>query len=378
MNHIFIKILSPQSNADIRLTEQDLYVLKSDAVKHNLLLLVYTQLEKFFKEHKNNSFIGEFLEELKPLYFKSISRSAIQEGVEREIVSLLDKYNIKAIVIKGNEIAKEIYNNPNCRTSTDVDILIRRSDALKMHEILSGAGYRNMINFPLKYSLHRLHQATYFHPVTRVPIEMHWNFGIPYLFHLNSEEIWEETIANDAGTLQLSPGMVMIMLLIHHHFHSFRELKILVDLLWGFYKYDREVDWHLFIRKIRKIGLIKTTQITLNQIQRLWSETAHKMQFFQILSSELSGTGLKVPDFVMSYFTMDLETNNIPNIYKDKLVARFCLDRWTDTVLSFPRTLFPVPEAIKEYYSDRRNWTLPYNYFRFIKWRVKDWTQLSR
>jgi len=43
-------------------------------------------------------------------------------------------------------------------------------------------------------------------------------------------------------------------------------------------------------------------------------------------------------------------------------------------MLSYFKTLFPVPEAIKELYGDRRNFTLPLNYLRFIKWRVREWT----
>ena len=62
-----------------------------------------------------------------------------------------------------------------------------------------------------------------------------------------------------------------------------------------------------------------------------------------------------------------------PNFYKDKLIERLALDRLSTTVLSYFRTLFPVPEAIKELYKDRRNWYLPFNYLKFIKWRVKEW-----
>lgn len=172
--------------------------------------------------------------------------------------------------------------------------------------------------------------------------------------------------------------MIMIMLLVHHHTHSFRELKILVDILWAFHKYEDVIDWNLFAQKIRKIGLLKSTQIILSQVQSLWKETAEKMKSFQILQKELEDIGCRVPKFLLSYFQMDIDRKNIPNIYKDKLIARFALDRWPDILLSFPRTLFPVPEAIKEIYKDKRNLTLPFNYMRFIKWRVGDWTGVKR
>jgi hypothetical protein len=70
---------------------------------------------------------------------------------------------------------------------------------------------------------------------------------------------------------------------------------------------------------------------------------------------------------------MDINRNNLSTIYKDKLIARFALDRWSTIIFSFFKTLFPFPVAIKELYRDKRNWSLPFNYVRFIKWRVKEW-----
>jgi hypothetical protein len=80
------------------------------------------------------------LGELKGLYLKSIVLSVKQEAIEEKIKSLLRSKGVPAVAIKGNEIAKEIYNDPNCRTSSDVDILIKRSHTFKVHDILLNAG----------------------------------------------------------------------------------------------------------------------------------------------------------------------------------------------------------------------------------------------
>jgi hypothetical protein len=42
-------------------------------------------------------------------------------------------------------------------------------------------------------------------------------------------------------------------------------------------------------------------------------------------------------------------------------------------VFSFVKALFPVTKAIKALYDDKRNWTLPFNYLKFIRWRLKEW-----
>jgi hypothetical protein len=206
-------------------------------------------------------------------------------------------------------------------------------------------------------------------------IEMHWNFGLPYFFRLSSEEIWDDVIFTDSGKPRLSSEMIVIMLLIHHHSHSYRELKILVDILWALHKYKDEIDWYTFSNKLRKIGLIKTTQITLNQIQNLWKDSPDEILSIKTLEQAIQTSGHKDPKFLLSYFQMDVDRDYHPQVYKDKLVSRFALDRRAMIILSFVKTLFPVPQAIKELYGDMRNWTLPFNYLKFIRWRVKEWTR---
>jgi hypothetical protein len=85
-----------------------------------------------------------------------------------------------------------------------------------------------------------------------------------------------------------------------------------------------------------------------------------------------------VPRYLSEYFQMDLDMDYAPQLYKDKLVARFALDSFSTTSLSFFKTLFPVPGAIKELYRDSRNCALPMNYLKFIAWRVGEWTKKTQ
>ncbi|MFA6055918.1 MAG: nucleotidyltransferase family protein, partial [Thermodesulfovibrionales bacterium] len=303
---------------------------------------------------------------------KSVSRSARQEAVENEVTSLLLEKGIRSIVIKGNRLANEIFQDPNCRVSSDIDILIPRVDAEKVDRILRERGYQGDAVAPVKYCLSRIHHAIYHHPGNNMLVEIHWHFGVPYFFRLTSDEIWRE-VANDSGAMMLSPEMTLVMLLIHHHSHSFRELKILVDILWTLYRYESVIDWRHFAMKIRKAGLVKTTLISLHQIKTLWKEAPDDLKSFRALEREINNTGYSIPSIVLSYFRMDINEDKARNIYKDKLIARFVLDSRSDILLSFPKTLFPVPEAIRELYRDGRNWTLPLNYLKFITWRVKEW-----
>jgi hypothetical protein len=177
------------------------------------------------------------------------------------------------------------------------------------------------------------------------------------------------------GHFDLSPEMLVVMLLIHHHSHSFHELRILVDIYWALHKYNDPIDWPAFAKRLEKIGLIKTTRIALNQLINLWGEKAIEMEAVQELDQAITESGIKVPQFLRTYFRMEIERPESYNLYKDKFFARLILDRWPTIIGSYFKTLFPPSEAIKALYEDERMWMLPINYLRFVWWRVGDWVK---
>lgn len=370
MNTLFLKLIQPLPIENLPvMSEGEFSALKAQCFRHNLLPLVYTQLQKYQDIISPREYAADFPKKSKDAFLKGVALSTRQEAIEKEIVSLLTERGIPSVVIRGNAIAKEIYDDPNCRASSDIDILVRLSDAIRADSVLSEAGYLRSDNLPLKFWFYRIHHAVYRHPESENIIEIHWNFGIPSFFRLSSEEIWAGVISTDSE-YRLSPEMVMIMLLIHYHMHSFRELKILVDILWAFHKYEDVIDWKMLFMKIPRVGLIRITQITLNQIQTLWGESVKEISPIGILLSELKSLRYKEPALLLSLSRMDIERDHSFQDYRDKLVARLALDNVSTMVCSFVKALFPVTEAIKALYDDRRNWTLPLNYLKFIKWRL--------
>jgi hypothetical protein len=373
VSSLFLKVIGPFPWNDIEFTGEDLSVIHSLGMRHGLFPLVYSRLRNFTEVSAKPKEIDDYLNEKENLYLRNASMSTRQEAVENEVTSLLLQKGIRSTVIKGNRLANEIFQDPNCRVSADVDILIPKVDAENADCILREQGYQPDAVAPVKYCLSRIHHAIYSHPCSNILVEIHWHFGVPYLFRLKSDEIWREIAEGESGVMTMSPEMTFIMLLIHHHSHSFRELKILVDILWSFYRYENVIDWRHFAMKIRNAGLVKTTLISLHQIKSLWTEAQDDLKPFRALEQEIINTGYSIPALLLSYFRMDIHEDKALNIYKDKLIARFVLDRWSDILLSFPRTLFPAPEAITELYRDGRIWTLPFNYLRFMTWRIREW-----
>jgi hypothetical protein len=240
--------------------------------------------------------------------------------------------------------------------------------------LLKKQGYACMEKTPVKYCFNHIHHAAYNHSGKSSVVEIHWNFGVPYFFGLTSDDIWEKTLRTGSGEYRLLPEMQLILLLVHHHSHSFRELKILVDILWALNRFEHDIDWNAFAGRIEKIGLVKTAMISLNQIRSLWDETDNNIPAVRALEKGLGHRGNRLPKFLTTYFRMDLERETPYSLYKDKFIARFALDGWSRIGMSFLKTLIPAPVAIKELYGDYRNLTLPLNYLRFLSWRIKEWT----
>lgn len=372
----FLSLLSPGPfRQHIPIEESDLPILRQLSLDHNLFMLFYSRLQVYQQRFPGDPASRSFIGREKALYLQGISFSMKQEAVEREVVGALRSRGVPSVVIKGNALARDLYGDPNCRSSSDIDLLVRREDAARADAALKEAGYACDVTVPFGYCIHRQHHAGYHDPSRGQHLELHWLFAFPLFFSLESADIWQGIVWDDAGVGHLTPEMTVIMLLMHHHSHSFRELRILVDILWALDKFGSSMDISALSARLQTIGLTKTTLLTLSQIRALWPEEWDGIPAIRALSEALAGEGCRVAAFLVNYFRMDCQRPAKPEIYKDKLVARFALDGWRRILRSFMLVLLPPPEAIRALYGDHRTWTLPLNYLRYLTWRIKDWTK---
>lgn len=337
------------------------------AVEYNVLMLFYTQLKRYLKETGPDEVIDHFIQERKQTLLQRVAYSLPQRAVEKEVLRLLRKENISAVVIKGSAISQDIYKNINSRTSCDIDLLVKESDVAMADSILVTNGFTRSDLEPLPFLLYRRHHATYLPkiPGQQIPIELHWSFSIPGFFKLSSRQIWQQVQENKDGALKLSPQVNLIQLFMHHHMHALSQLRNVVDLFWGIYAYDNEIDWPDFTENIKQIGLLGTTKNSVRQIEALWPERSRQLRGLQILKN----TTNKTVSFLPVYRLIKLEPNAGPLSVRDKIVSRLVLDSWSTRLFSFIKSVFPSPEILEELYKDHPNKGMIRNYFRYIRWR---------
>jgi len=373
VDKMLTEILSPFPASALSINSADFSRCVELARRHGVEMLFYSRLQKYYAG--SDVWIDNYLQQTRNAYLMAVARSLRQEATEKDVVATLGKEGIPVCIIKGNEIALIIYEDPNCRSSVDIDVLVRQGDVTKADFLLRAAGYKPEETSLDYLMLHKQH-AVYQDPAHRNMIELHWHFGIPYFFKLSSEEMWGEVMIGKDGRGHLSPGMFLILLLIHHHNHSFSEFKILVDLLWAFNKYNQVINWGAFASKLKKFGLTRASLISISQIEGLWQDDLLRLQSLGKLKQSLAAMDCKVPEYLTSYFKFDLDRTSGLTL-RNKIAGRFALDGLSTTFLSYLKTAFPPPDAIQSFYHCKSSLMLPVNYLRFILWRLKHWTGVA-
>lgn len=369
MKSPLIEILSPFPVSAISINSTEFSRCVELAHQYGVEMLLYSRLKKHYVG--TNACIDDYLKQNKNSYLKAVSISMRQEVVEKEIVAALSKQRIPACIIKGNEIARVLYEDPNCRSSADIDVLIRTSDLIDADKILCSKGFTRQDTLPLPFWIGRLHHAVYHNPKNACLLELHWDFGYPLYFNLTPDEIWKEVAGSDAERYSLTPEAMVIMLFTHHFRHGFREFKILVDILWSFHRYDGIINWRELAEKLIKFGLIKTTIIILDQLDSLWCLSDRRLESFKILQKQLASLPIHIPQFLLRYFKIDIEKKYKTSGALDMQMSKFVLDKKSKILYSFIKILFPRPQDIRGLYPGTSKLTLPLNYLRFICWRVK-------
>ena len=376
MKSPLIEILSPFPFSAISTDSTEFSRCVELARRHSVGMLFYSRLKKHYAG--SNACIDDYLKQNEHAYLKTVARSMRQEALEKDVVAAFSKRGIPTCIIKGNEIARSIYDDPNCRSSADIDVLIRTSDLINADKILCENGFMRQDSLPLPFWIGRLHHAVYSSARKICLLELHWDFGYPLYFNLTPDEIWNGVVGSDTEGYSLAPESMVVLLFMHHFRHGFRDFKILVDILWSFHRYDGIINWQEFAGKLKKIGLIKTAIIILDQLDSLWHLSDGRLESFKSLRKQLESLPIHTPKFLLRYFKIDIEKEYKTSGALDMEMSKLVLDKKSKVLYSFVKILFPRPHDIMAFYPETGNWMLPFNYLRFICWRITKWTVFTK
>ena len=172
------------------------------------------------------------MERLHTCFFGSAARSLKLTGELLKLVAEFDRAGIEVAPIKGPAIGWSLYDSPEQREMTDLDLLVRPADAQRAADLLVASGCRPWYSTDLRFfgSNGEL-------PLTSpagVPVDLHWALAPACFRHaLDMDGFWSRLVTvSIAGRpmRSLAPEDLLVFLCIHGAKHFWCSLHWLCDL----------------------------------------------------------------------------------------------------------------------------------------------------
>ena len=361
---LFIELLRPGAlSVCDEVTAVELRAAAALAFTHGLFLLVDRRIREDLAQRAAGPADGGYEAAIRQLRLRHVSHALSYERAEREILTLLEAAAVPSVILKGSALSRDLHGEPHCRTSVDVDLLVRPGDVPAADATLCAAGYRRDNNQPLSFWMRRLHHATYQHPDSRVPVEIHWNFSIPGFFDLEPAEIWDG-VSLDGLRGRLEPSMALTLLLMHHHLHGCADLRTLVDLVWAFERHREELHSGRLTGRLESTGLRVVAGIARVQAERLWGPQRWN------LGGREARRALRV-NVLASLTGSALRPGRRPrpsDRFLHALIHRLSLDSPRRVMGSITKTLLPSAADMRALSGDGQSALS--GYVRYFRWRL--------
>jgi hypothetical protein len=227
--------------------------LLSEAERHGIIPLLYSNLNATFPEAVPEPFMGAFRD-----YFrKNLISNLLLTSEMCGILDLLESHGVAAIPFKGPTLAIAAYGDLAMREFRDIDLLVREEDVFKAKAILSKRGYAP------DRELDRAQETAYLKSESEygfkggVYLELQWNI-VPrnHSFRLNDEELWRHAGHMDiAGrrTAALSSEDLLLLLCAHGSKQSWGRLSLICDVA-ELIRARASMDWGRLFERARSLG----------------------------------------------------------------------------------------------------------------------------
>jgi hypothetical protein len=229
------------------------YLLRM-AGRHRVMPLLYWNLNTICPDGvpKNT------LDELRDHFYANGQRSLILTGELLKILNLLEEREVSAIPYKGPVLATVAYGNLALREFGDLDLLVRKDDALKARKVLTSLGYSPphrmaqaqeaaFLKYDRQFSLMRDDGCV---------VELHWTVAPRAIyFVLDPEYLWKrvERVALGGGTVaSFSPEDLFLILCVHGSAHQWERVGWICDIA-ELIRVSKNLDWERLVKRAKAL-----------------------------------------------------------------------------------------------------------------------------
>ena len=202
---------------------------------HKVLPLVYRALRRECPDLVP----GPVLERMAEAYHQN---QVLSRAMSREVVRIireLEAAGLPAMPMRGPALAEAVYGDLAARQFCDIDILVRRSDAIACEQVLQRLGYTSLWPCPVDSPIGRLladrdKGITLAHPARAWELDAHWRFAERcFPCPPDPDAVWNRaTRAALEGRelLCFSAEDLLLTLVCHGTRHAWGSIGLIVDM----------------------------------------------------------------------------------------------------------------------------------------------------
>lgn len=182
----------------------------------------------------------------------AVRRHLAGSAALRAVLAALARAGVPAIPLKGPALAEALWEAPEQRPFTDLDLLVRRADLPAALEALNALGYRHRDGGrALAHELVHAAGACFVRDRAWAPVDLHWELVVPpgalRRFPVPVDEVWARTVPADRwGTLTRALAVEDLLLYLALHgalHHPFSDGQWRADLTRLLGRFGATLDW---------------------------------------------------------------------------------------------------------------------------------------
>ena len=244
---------------------------------------------------------------------KDSVREAVCSGLalSAELTALLEMFEkqmLDVVSLKGPMLSVALYQGKALRTSSDLDLLVRPSDALGAKRALEAIGYRltSVPHWPADTAyLRNLNgQLSFTDPAERLNVDLHWRL-LPKYFPASFEDaqIWSKLRLVPWGRAQArtpAPEHLLLFLCGHGTKHAWQRLGWVCDVA-RLIEVEPDLDWKEVFAQARRTDTLRMVSLGL------------------LLASDL--LGVELPPAAVNLMATDARTHSLSRTVANRLRA---------------------------------------------------------
>jgi hypothetical protein len=234
------------------------------AWRHRLLPLLHNRLSKLYPNALPDDLRKEFQHNAQGISQHNLLLTGELVALNRA----LSARGIPSLPFKGPMLAYTLYGNLAVRPFSDLDVLVRRDDVLRVGEILEAQGFRPKLSLtPAQRSAFVRYEndLTYIQEGTGIMLELHWRFFSRYVAFSLIGDFWSRLrTIRLAGSpmLAMPPEEHLLVLSVHGAKHLWVLLGWVLDVA-QLLEVHGDIDWDYLARLARETGSERMLHLAL-------------------------------------------------------------------------------------------------------------------